>query len=95
MLTNALNNLVDINKLQYKHICGVPYTTVPFATLLAIKQKKSILIHGKENKSHETENLIDGKFVRGDSCLVIASDSSIFETINDLRSEGTDICMVK
>lgn len=87
-----LLNFVDEQKIEYKHICGVPYTALPIATLLSIKQQKPMLIRRKEAKAYGTKKLIEGKYCAGDSCLIIediiTSGSSILETVADLRGEG-------
>lgn len=87
-----LLNFVNEQKIEYKHICGVPYTALPIATLLSIKQQKSMLIRRKEAKAYGTKKLIEGKYSAGDSCLIIediiTTGSSILETVSDLRADG-------
>ncbi|XP_041978701.1 uridine 5'-monophosphate synthase [Aricia agestis] len=91
----------SISKLLYEfavkdnncdHLCGVPYTALPVATLLSIKAKMPMLMRRKESKSYGTKKMIEGHYKQGDTCLIIedvvTSGSSVLETINDLRKEG-------
>lgn len=91
MLASALMNFVEMNEIAYTHICGVPYTAVPIATLLSNKKQKSILIHCKSNTSPESNKII-GNFQIGESCLIIediiSNESSCLDTLNELRGKG-------
>lgn len=79
------------------HLCGVPYTALPLATLISIKAKQPMLIRRKEAKTYGTKKLVEGKFNAGDKCLIIedvvTSGSSILDTVTDLRSEGMYVCV--
>lgn len=91
MISDLLYDFVLKDK-KYEHLCGVPYTALPIATLLSVKAKISMLMRRKEAKSYGTKKVIEGHYKQGDSCLIIedvvTSGSSVLETVNDLRKEG-------
>lgn len=80
------------------HICGVPYTALPFATVISVDSNIPMLIRRKEVKSYGTKKLIEGKFESGDKCVIIEDviviGTSVSETVNDLRNSGLKVTEV-
>lgn len=94
-VASLMYDFMEEKNLEYKHLCGVPYTALPFATILSIRGLKPMLIRRKEAKAYGTKKLIEGKFNAGEICLIIedvvTSGSSVLETVQDLRSEGITV----
>lgn len=84
--------LIEENNIENEHICGIPYTAMPIATIIAMKQKKSMLIHRKEAKIYGVSKSIEGKYTEGDACVIIQdiiiSGLSILKTVAGLRRSG-------
>ncbi|KAJ8730275.1 hypothetical protein PYW07_017313 [Mythimna separata] len=91
----SISNLlleISMKDLKYDHLCGVPYTALPIATILSILTKKSMLMRRKETKAYGTKKSIEGHYKADETCLivedVVTSGSSVLETVRDLRKEG-------
>lgn len=84
----------------YDVLCGVPYTALPFATVMSIKSGVGMVMRRKEAKGYGLNRLLEGKVKEGDICLVVedlvTSGGSVVETINVLENEGLDVedCVV-
>uniref|UniRef100_A0A1B0BYS8 Uridine 5'-monophosphate synthase n=1 Tax=Glossina palpalis gambiensis TaxID=67801 RepID=A0A1B0BYS8_9MUSC len=94
-ISNLVADYMKEHNLVAKHVCGVPYTALPIATIVAVKENIPMIVRRKEAKSYGTKKLIEGIFRLGDTCLIIedvvTSGSSILDTVRDLKQEGIQV----
>lgn len=96
ILKSISEQLWDISsKLEFDHLCGVPYAALSISSTMAVLNSKSMIVKRKEKKRHGTKKMVEGIYKQGDSCLVIddviSSGISMKETLEALEVEGLEI----
>jgi uridine monophosphate synthetase len=85
----------QVSNFSFDLICGVPYTALPIATCISLKQTIPMVMRRKEAKNYGTKQLIEGAFQAGQQCLVIediiTTGSSIIETAKDIETAGLKV----
>lgn len=83
------------NNLAYDVIAGIPYTALPIATVVSVDLLKPMIFTRKERKGYGTDKLIEGKYEKGQTCLIIedmiTTGGSILDTIAIFENEGLKV----
>lgn len=92
-VSQAMYDLVRAR--HFDVICGVPYTALPIATLMADQHDTPMVMRRKEVKSYGLKKCIEGVWQAGQTCLVVedlvTSGLSVFETIQPLVECGLQV----
>lgn len=87
-------------QLSFESVCGVPYAAIPYASNLACKLEKPLLMRRVHRKKYGKRKKIEGVIVPHTTCLVVedvvCGGTSTMETVDDLLNERLNIsdCIV-
>lgn len=80
---------------QQLFLCGVPYSALTFASVVAAQKSLPSIIVRKEQKTYGTKNMVEGKYEANDRVLIIedvmTSGASILETVEKIEAEKLQV----
>jgi uridine monophosphate synthetase len=88
--------LDTLGETSFDVLCGVPYTALPLATVMAMQLKRPMVVCRKEGpKEHGHRRQIEGLVHPGDTCVVIedvvSSGASVLDIVEPLQAAGLTV----
>ncbi|OGE81340.1 MAG: orotate phosphoribosyltransferase [Candidatus Doudnabacteria bacterium RIFCSPHIGHO2_01_FULL_43_23] len=84
-----------VKNLKFDFLCGIPYTALPFATIMSVENTVPMIMKRKELKGYGTNKLLEGVFEEGKTCLLvddmITNGLSKFESIKPIEEAGLKV----
>ncbi|MCR4336162.1 MAG: orotate phosphoribosyltransferase [archaeon] len=81
--------------LEFDLIAGIPFAAIAIATAVSLEKDWRMVFPRKEQKDYGTKAKVEGKYSKGETCLVIddliTDGGSKFEAIAPLEKEGLKI----
>lgn len=96
-LLNCVSKLINekAKSLNYDILCGVPYTALPMATVIAVNENIPMVMMRKEAKDYGTKKLLEGRWSENDRCLIVedivTSGGSCIKVAKQLEEEGLKV----
>lgn len=94
IIDKLYNNLTMIENIESYSILGIPYSGIPFASVLAYRLNIPLLLLRLETKNYGTKKRIEGDIINKNVILiedVMTTGLSIFETIDIVTSLGLNV----
>ncbi|MAG18165.1 MAG: orotate phosphoribosyltransferase [Candidatus Diapherotrites archaeon] len=93
MVGKALGDKVD--GLDFDLVAGIPFAAIAIATAVSLEKNWRMVFPRKEQKDYGTKAKVEGKYSKGETCLVIddliTDGGSKFEAIAPLEKEGLKV----
>ncbi|HZX19580.1 MAG TPA: orotate phosphoribosyltransferase [archaeon] len=95
MVGKELAKKAEEEKLKFDLIAGIPFAAISIATAVSLEKNWRMVFPRKEQKDYGTKASVEGKYSKGETCLVIddliTNGASKFEAIAPLEKEGLKV----